>query len=120
VGAWPLPSALSRGLVPSNLRVQRTRSSASAHRLIARPDARSVRRAGHRSRLPKRVSQHAPFLRDRPARRYHPNEEHDMAKKRVWLVTGAGRGLGVDIARAVLAKGHAVVATGRDAAEHRP
>jgi hypothetical protein len=26
----------------------------------------------------------------------------------------------VDIARAVLAKGHAVVATGRDAAEHRP
>jgi NAD(P)-dependent dehydrogenase (short-subunit alcohol dehydrogenase family) len=43
-----------------------------------------------------------------------------MAKKRVWLVAGAGRGLGVDIARAVLAKGHAVVATGRDAAEHRP
>jgi NAD(P)-dependent dehydrogenase (short-subunit alcohol dehydrogenase family) len=39
-----------------------------------------------------------------------------MAKKKVWLVTGAGRGLGVDIARAVLAKGHAVVATGRDAA----
>jgi len=43
-----------------------------------------------------------------------------MAKKRVWLVTGAGRGLGVDIARAVLARGQAVVATGRDAAEHRP
>jgi NAD(P)-dependent dehydrogenase (short-subunit alcohol dehydrogenase family) len=40
-----------------------------------------------------------------------------MAKKKVWLVTGAGRGLGVDIARAVLAKGHAVVAAGRDAAK---
>src|SRR4051794_21055028 len=34
----------------------------------------------------------------------------------VWLVTGAGRGLGVDIARAALATGHAVVATARDAA----
>src|SRR3954466_12312205 len=37
------------------------------------------------------------------------------AKKKVWLVTGAGRGMGVDIARAALAAGHAVVATGRDA-----
>ncbi|WP_027862605.1 SDR family oxidoreductase [Marmoricola sp. URHB0036] len=34
----------------------------------------------------------------------------------VWLVTGAGRGLGVDIARAALAAGHGVVATARDAA----
>src|SRR3954467_6892413 len=32
----------------------------------------------------------------------------------VWLVTGAGRGLGVDIAEAALAAGHAVVATARD------
>jgi NAD(P)-dependent dehydrogenase (short-subunit alcohol dehydrogenase family) len=30
-----------------------------------------------------------------------------------WLVTGAGRGMGVDIARAALAAGHRVVATGR-------
>src|SRR3954471_8547964 len=37
-----------------------------------------------------------------------------MTDKQVWLVTGAGRGLGVDIARAALAAGHAVVATGRD------
>ena len=37
-----------------------------------------------------------------------------MAEKKVWLVTGAGRGMGVDIARAALAAGHAVVATGRD------
>jgi len=38
-----------------------------------------------------------------------------MTDKKVWLVTGAGRGLGVDIAKAALAAGHAVVATGRDA-----
>ena len=31
------------------------------------------------------------------------------------MITGAGRGLGVDIAKAALAAGHAVVATGRDA-----
>jgi NAD(P)-dependent dehydrogenase (short-subunit alcohol dehydrogenase family) len=37
-----------------------------------------------------------------------------MAEKKVWLITGAGRGMGVDIARAALAAGHAVVATGRD------
>ncbi len=37
-----------------------------------------------------------------------------MTHKKVWLITGAGRGLGVDIARAALAAGHAVVATGRD------
>jgi NAD(P)-dependent dehydrogenase (short-subunit alcohol dehydrogenase family) len=34
--------------------------------------------------------------------------------RKVWFVTGAGRGLGVDIAKAALAAGHAVVATGRD------
>jgi NAD(P)-dependent dehydrogenase (short-subunit alcohol dehydrogenase family) len=38
-----------------------------------------------------------------------------MAEKQVWLVTGAGRGLGVDIAKAALAAGHAVVATARNA-----
>lgn len=37
-----------------------------------------------------------------------------MANKKIWLITGAGRGLGVDIAKAALAAGHAVVATGRD------
>ena len=37
-----------------------------------------------------------------------------MTEKNVWLVTGAGRGLGVDIARAALAAGHAVVATARN------
>ncbi|GAB3759683.1 oxidoreductase [Ramlibacter monticola] len=38
-----------------------------------------------------------------------------MADKQVWLVTGAGRGLGTEIAKAALAAGHRVVATGRDA-----
>ncbi|MFF1883535.1 SDR family NAD(P)-dependent oxidoreductase [Pseudarthrobacter sp. NPDC058196] len=33
--------------------------------------------------------------------------------KKVWFITGAGRGLGTDIAKAALAAGHAVVATGR-------
>jgi NAD(P)-dependent dehydrogenase (short-subunit alcohol dehydrogenase family) len=33
--------------------------------------------------------------------------------KKVWFVTGAGRGMGVDIAQAALAAGNAVVATGR-------
>jgi NAD(P)-dependent dehydrogenase (short-subunit alcohol dehydrogenase family) len=36
--------------------------------------------------------------------------------KKVWLITGAGRGMGVDFARAALAAGDAVVATGRDVA----
>jgi NAD(P)-dependent dehydrogenase (short-subunit alcohol dehydrogenase family) len=40
-----------------------------------------------------------------------------MSEEKVWLITGAGRGLGVDIAKAALASGHAVVATGRDAAK---
>ncbi len=37
-----------------------------------------------------------------------------MTDKKVWFITGAGRGLGVCIAKAALAAGHAVVATGRD------
>jgi NAD(P)-dependent dehydrogenase (short-subunit alcohol dehydrogenase family) len=37
-----------------------------------------------------------------------------MADQRVWLITGAGRGMGVDIAQAALAAGDAVVATGRN------
>jgi len=37
-----------------------------------------------------------------------------MQNKKVWLVTGAGRGMGVDIAKAALAAGKRVVATGRN------
>jgi NAD(P)-dependent dehydrogenase (short-subunit alcohol dehydrogenase family) len=37
-----------------------------------------------------------------------------MSDRKVWFITGAGRGMGVDIARAALAAGNAVVATGRD------
>jgi NAD(P)-dependent dehydrogenase (short-subunit alcohol dehydrogenase family) len=36
------------------------------------------------------------------------------AMTKTWLITGAGRGMGVDFARAALAAGHHVVATGRD------
>jgi NAD(P)-dependent dehydrogenase (short-subunit alcohol dehydrogenase family) len=39
-----------------------------------------------------------------------------MTDQKIWFITGAGRGLGVDIAKAALAAGHAVVATGRDPA----
>ena len=35
-------------------------------------------------------------------------------EKKTWLITGAGRGMGVDIAKAALAAGHNVVATGRN------
>jgi NAD(P)-dependent dehydrogenase (short-subunit alcohol dehydrogenase family) len=34
---------------------------------------------------------------------------------KVWFITGAGRGLGIDIAQKALAAGHSVVATGRNA-----
>lgn len=37
-----------------------------------------------------------------------------MSYQNVWFITGAGRGMGVDIAQAALAAGHAVVATGRN------
>jgi NAD(P)-dependent dehydrogenase (short-subunit alcohol dehydrogenase family) len=37
-----------------------------------------------------------------------------MTEKNTWFITGAGRGMGVDIAKAALAAGHPVVATGRN------
>jgi len=37
-----------------------------------------------------------------------------MSNRKVWFITGAGRGMGVEIAKAALAAGHAVVASGRD------
>jgi len=37
-----------------------------------------------------------------------------MTGKNVWFITGAGRGMGVDFAKAALAAGNAVVATGRN------
>ena len=40
-----------------------------------------------------------------------------MSERKVWLITGAGRGMGAEIAKAALAAGHAVVATGRNAAK---
>ena len=37
-----------------------------------------------------------------------------MSNKKIWFITGAGRGMGADFAKAALAAGHWVVATGRD------
>jgi NAD(P)-dependent dehydrogenase (short-subunit alcohol dehydrogenase family) len=45
----------------------------------------------------------------------HLMKEIPMTDKKVWFITGAGRGMGVDIAKAALAAGNAVVATGRNA-----
>jgi NAD(P)-dependent dehydrogenase (short-subunit alcohol dehydrogenase family) len=43
-----------------------------------------------------------------------PEEFTQMTDKKVWFITGAGRGMGVDLAKAALAAGNAVVATGRN------
>src|SRR5688572_23642217 len=46
---------------------------------------------------------------------YMTTSNHNSgSQKKVWFITGAGRGMGADFARAVLAAGHALVATGRD------
>jgi NAD(P)-dependent dehydrogenase (short-subunit alcohol dehydrogenase family) len=37
-----------------------------------------------------------------------------MTDRKVWFITGAGRGMGVEIAKAALAVGHLVVASGRN------
>src|SRR5215218_10787441 len=37
-----------------------------------------------------------------------------MTDKKIWFITGAGRGMGVEIAKAALAAGNAVAATGRN------
>jgi NAD(P)-dependent dehydrogenase (short-subunit alcohol dehydrogenase family) len=41
-------------------------------------------------------------------------EQNNTTGKKVWFITGAGRGMGTDIVKAALAAGHAVVATGRN------
>jgi NAD(P)-dependent dehydrogenase (short-subunit alcohol dehydrogenase family) len=45
---------------------------------------------------------------------YTTRQKEDTAEQKVWFITGAGRGMGSDIAKAALAAGHAVVATGRN------
>ena len=37
-----------------------------------------------------------------------------MVNNKVWFITGAGRGMGTEIAKAALAAGNKVVATGRN------
>ena len=41
-------------------------------------------------------------------------ERDVMGNRKIWFITGAGRGMGVEFTKAALAAGHAVVATGRD------
>src|SRR5881296_186407 len=54
-------------------------------------------------------------LRSRTALSVSESRNGDvMSNKKIWFITGAGRGMGVDFAKAALAAGHAVVASGRD------
>ena len=50
----------------------------------------------------------------RPETSLQARREGPTSGKKVWFITGAGRGMGVDIAKAALAAGKAVVATGRN------
>ena len=64
-----------------------------------------------RTRAPHAQPEHAPQERQSD----HMTEQKEATTdKKVWFITGAGRGMGTDIAKAALAAGHAVVATGRD------
>jgi NAD(P)-dependent dehydrogenase (short-subunit alcohol dehydrogenase family) len=45
---------------------------------------------------------------------YMTGAKENVPAKKIWFITGAGRGMGTDIAKAALAAGHAVVATGRN------
>ena len=49
-----------------------------------------------------------------PATQINQRKCSRMTYKKVWLITGAGRGMGADIARAALKAGYAVVATARN------
>src|SRR3954465_15330212 len=66
---------------------------------------RATRIGGVRMRLPLNISNQGWLLN--PAGVL-------MTGKKVWFITGAGRGMGLDFTKAALAAGHAVVATGRD------
>jgi hypothetical protein len=52
---------------------------------------------------------------------HQPNGAADigetMSDKKTWFITGTARGMGADFVKAVLAAGHALVATGRDPGE---
>src|SRR5580704_11799821 len=48
-----------------------------------------------------------------PRRRQGIINAGDRHMRKVWFITGAGRGMGVDVAKAALAAGYDVVATGR-------
>jgi len=56
-------------------------------------------------------AQRATFLDSAPSSTTFREQDFEMSK--VWFITGAGRGIGAEIARAAIAAGDKVVATGR-------
>src|SRR6478752_1995094 len=69
------------------------------------------------SRLPSSHMRVTMVLSSRTALNGSPNRKcrfEDAMSRKVWLITGAGRGMGVEFVKAALAAGHAVVASGRD------
>src|SRR4051812_29925434 len=99
--------------------------------MLARRDIRNSRSSARLSTSPTLRAVHGAWVLCR--RDYHPSADTDcvevqndpsnrqskgashMTDKQVWLITGAGRGMGIDIAKAALAAGHAVVGTARNA-----
>src|SRR5881227_1693863 len=67
-------------------------------------------------RYPSRQGLHA--AREKPFTGITDSERHENMTDTttVWFITGAARGMGVDLAKAALDAGNAVVATARDAA----
>jgi NAD(P)-dependent dehydrogenase (short-subunit alcohol dehydrogenase family) len=53
-------------------------------------------------------------MRPHPAALSKEYGDNKMTDRRIWFITGAGRGMGAEFATAVLSAGHALVATGRD------
>jgi NAD(P)-dependent dehydrogenase (short-subunit alcohol dehydrogenase family) len=72
--------------------------------------------AGSVYRLPRRRSHNlgVPFKRRGFQKGSQTRRGANMTNKKVWFITGAGRGMGVDFARAALGAGHSVVAAGRN------
>src|SRR6476620_10559133 len=95
------PSLRSRGPHP---KIRWRSLPAGRHRLRRKPQPAT---------LPSRICAPTRGPEHLTQERQNMTEQNDAKTgQKVWFITGAGRGLGIDIAKAALAAGHAVVATG--------